>query len=214
MKLKKFNEHLSFPKLEQEIRNICREFYIKNYSINEDGSVDVNGDVEIEEWEIEKLPLRFRNITGGFWINDNKLKSLKGCPKTVDEDFSCAGNFLVSLVGGPESVGGDFYCNDGKLRSLEGSPRRIGGDFHCDNNRIVDFKGVPELIRYGFDCNHNPVNEIYQLNPCKDFIELLNEYDVIRDGSKVVETRLRQALEDSRCENISEEFEFINYKLI
>ena len=41
-----------------EIDNFCLEYGIKNYKINEDGSVDVNGDVSISDKRLDKIPIK------------------------------------------------------------------------------------------------------------------------------------------------------------
>ena len=93
--LKKYNESLN----ESEIHSICKKYRIKNYTINEDGSIDVNGDVYLREKGLTKLPLHFRNVSGGFscrnnqlsgfYCQDNQLTSLEGAPKSVDSSFNC-----------------------------------------------------------------------------------------------------------------------------
>ena len=77
---------------EQEIHDICEEYNIKNYSINPDGSIDVNGDVIIVNKNLYKLPLKFNKVNGNFYCSYNKLTSLEGCPKYV------GGNFYFYLI--------------------------------------------------------------------------------------------------------------------
>ncbi|MBO6006171.1 MAG: hypothetical protein J6P49_04875 [Paludibacteraceae bacterium] len=57
--------------------------------INVDGSVDLHGKIEEEE-----LPeyIQFGTVKGTFDISDNKLTSLRGCPKEVTGVFICDGN--------------------------------------------------------------------------------------------------------------------------
>lgn len=196
-----------------DIKDICYNHRIFNYTINEDRSIDINDDVDLGKYRLERLPLKFRNVTGSFSIGENSLTSLDGCPKYVGRGFYCSYNHLTSLKGGPESVGGEFYCAANKLTSLEGCPERIGGVLYCAENHLTSLRGFPEMVE-DFDCHQNPVYEVYSIRPRKEFAELLVEYDVIRDGNNVVETRLRQALEDSGCNNIPEEFKFKNYQLI
>ena len=45
------------------IDQICIKYNIKNYSINPDGSVDVNGDVDLSNKNLEKLPLFFGSVS-------------------------------------------------------------------------------------------------------------------------------------------------------
>jgi hypothetical protein len=41
---------------EQEIINICKKYNIQNYTINPDGSIDVNGDVWLSNKKLTKIP--------------------------------------------------------------------------------------------------------------------------------------------------------------
>ena len=51
---------------EQEIIEICKKYNIENYTINPDGSIDVNGNVSLSEYEIKKIPIKFNKVNGYF----------------------------------------------------------------------------------------------------------------------------------------------------
>ncbi len=52
-----------FENRDEEIHRICRGYRIKNYSINSNGSIDVDGDVFLNGNKLTELPLEFgRNI--------------------------------------------------------------------------------------------------------------------------------------------------------
>ena len=71
----------------QDIDSICQKYGIKNYTINEDGLIDVDGDVNIPNWELVELPIKFGNVSGGFNCSNNKLVLLEGAPSSVDGAF-------------------------------------------------------------------------------------------------------------------------------
>ena len=176
--------------IKESIESICEKYDITNYIINSDGSIDVDGNVDLDKLELFRIPLKFRNVTenfncsggyfncfnnklttlegapqtvgGDFYCNDNKLTTLKGSPKSVGGNFECSGNQLTSLEYGPESVGGNFDCHSNQLTSLEGLPE-IGGYINCRRNQIIDFRGVPEFFEGYFYCEGNPIEEIYTL---------------------------------------------------
>jgi len=100
-----------------QIYLICEEFNIVKYSINPDGSIDVDGNVELSYSGLVKIPLNFNKVSGLFRCDSNDLKSLEGCPKIVGGDFDCEGNFLTSLEGCPNSVGGYFDASHNDLIS-------------------------------------------------------------------------------------------------
>lgn len=133
--------------VEQEIKRICFEYKIKNYFINMDGTVDVEGDVELSSKGLNKIPLKFARIMGNFNVQNNRLTTLCGAPLAVGGNFNCFNNNLSNLVGAPRWVGGDFYCYNNQLISLEGSPATVVGNFHvCGNIKISNLLGCPLTV--------------------------------------------------------------------
>ena len=116
---------------------ICEKYDIENYTINEDGSVDVDGSVRLSSKGLSKLPLRFGTVTGDFDIEYNQLTSLEGCPKEIELNFCCFGNQLTSFKGGPSKVGGYVDAGNNEIESLDYAPLEVGGDFY-------DFFELPE----------------------------------------------------------------------
>lgn len=117
---------------EQEIHDICKKYNIKNYTINPDGSIDVDGDVSIANGRLEKLPLKFNKVSGDFYCSWEELKTLEGCPKEIGGDFFCSYNKLKTLKHSPSIISGLFYCVDNPLESLEGLNININR-LKCDN---------------------------------------------------------------------------------
>ena len=126
------------------------------YNINDDGSIDVNGDVNLRYRPLTKIPFKFRNVSGGFDCTGNQLTSLEGAPKTVGGGFDCTGNQLTSLEGAPNRVSGGVYCDNNQLTSLEGAPKTVGGSFYCQNNQLTSLEGAPNSVGGNFSCYNNP----------------------------------------------------------
>ncbi|MEI6297762.1 MAG: hypothetical protein WCO84_09090, partial [bacterium] len=125
---------------------------------NDDGEIDTQGDVRIEDYTGEFLPVQFGTVKGCFRAeNCKKLKSLKGSPKTVYGTFSCRGcTSLVDLNGCTHDVGEHFECDYcTSLKSLKGAPKKVyGGDFSCGRCKsLVDLSGAPEYVEGSFRCN-------------------------------------------------------------
>ena len=124
---------------------ICDKYGIQNWSINDEGRVDVDGDIDLVNFELTQLPLRFGKVTDDFWCQHNYLTTLNGSPSWVGGDFACSKNQLTTLEGAPQSVGGDFYCHTNYLTTLEGGPEKVGGDFYCNANRLTSLDGIGEV---------------------------------------------------------------------
>lgn len=122
--IKKFNES---QKNSIEIHETCDRYYIKNYSINQDGSIDVDGDVSFLYYpHLGKIPLKFGTVNGMFKVELCGLTTLENSPHTVTGNFYCNNNLLLDLTGGPKEVGA-YYCHNNKLTSLQGAPTIITG---------------------------------------------------------------------------------------
>jgi Leucine-rich repeat (LRR) protein len=191
-----------------DIDSICQNYGIMNYTINPDGSIDVDGSVILSSELLTIIPLKFGTVT---------------------RDFDCYNNKLTSLEGSPKKVGGDFDCHNNQLTSLVGCPEVIGVDINCRNNQITDFRGVPEFFEGLFYCEGNPIEEIYKLFIQEDkhitdlnllfgldglskCIRWINEFDVIQ-GNKVIMDRLEEVFHQLEME-IPENITFKHYEII
>jgi hypothetical protein len=194
MKLFRYENFIKESK--EDIDSICKKFGIRNYTINEDSTVDVDWDVNLYDKGLTKIPLKFGEVSGYFSCGDNQLISLEGSPLSVGGYFNCISNQLKSLEGSPLSVGGGFYCSYNKLKSLDGISGRISGGIYCYSNQLRDVKGVKDGWLGEFDIRRNPVYQIFKLFPedkWDEVIEILNEYEVIRDnGNLIILQRLEQ----------------------
>ena len=197
------------------IDEICYKFGVRNYTINDDGSIDVKGDVSIPTSGLTEIPITFNKVSGTFYCQNSDLTTLKGSPRFVGGSFYCHKNKLTSLLGGPKSVGGEFYCVANELINLKGCPEHIGGDFHCSNNKLTDLKGCPEHIGGDFRCdennifslegldadslsgniylNKNPIGSLFYVID-SDIVRAFNSYKVIK-GNEINLKRLRYAME-------------------
>ena len=116
------------------------------YTINDDGSIDVKGNVKLSNKQLTKIPFKFRNVSGIFDYHNTQLKNLEGAPTTVGGNFYCDVNQLQSLKGAPTTVGGDFDCFNNQLKSLEGAPAKVGGSFYCFNNHNLPYSELFKII--------------------------------------------------------------------
>jgi hypothetical protein len=216
-KIKSFSEHYSMNEsfhvelIPEDINAICKKYDITRYTINSDGTVDVNNDVNLRVKGLTKLPLKFGIVKGSFDCGDNELTTLEGSPIEVSGGFKCNNNKLTSLEGSPREVGRVFYCSGNQLTTLEGGPDHVGGDYYCGRNKLTTLEGSPidKNVRRHFSCKDNPVYSIYKLFPSyKSFIESL-DYNYLR-GTNIVKMRFKEALEELDME-MPEMIEGYNY---
>ena len=144
------------------IRAWLEEHGIKNYTINTQGEIDINGDIKITYKNIKEFPyfIQFGTIKGNFDCKHNNLISLKGAPREVKGTFDCACNDLTSLEWATAKVGGSFDCAHNYITSLEGAPDKIKGYFDCGCNEIKDLKGAPKVVGGYFHCGDNNLTSL------------------------------------------------------
>jgi hypothetical protein len=212
----------NFPTTRDEVVEVCEKYVIENYTINDDLSIDVDGDVSLTSNGLEYLPLKFNYVSGSFYCykNDlkslkgspktvgghfychsNKLKTLEGCTQTVDGFFDCSHNELKTLEGSPQTIGGNFLCYENELKSFEGSPQTVGGSFYCADNELRDLEYFPE-VDGSTNMRENPVNLllytfIYLPEANNFLIEYFNDYEIIRNRDTVMLDRLQTFIRDN-----------------
>lgn len=117
------------------IDDACKKYYICNYSINDDGSIDVCGNVSLIFLYSEVLPLKFNKVSGYFDCSDCSLTTLSGVPYEVGGYFNISNNWLKKIDHFPSKIGGAIFTNGNnfsdksytKLFELGYTP----SDIHC-----------------------------------------------------------------------------------
>ena len=163
------------------------KYFINNgtYTINDDGSIDVDGKVYVNIKNIANIPFKFRNVRDTFSCIRSRLTSLDGAPINVGGNFYCSNNQLTSLEGAPNSVGGYFNCYGNKLISLEGAPNSVGGNFICYDNPNLSYSELFKIV-------DNIKGDIYYYT-----------FDDIEDKDKIRRDRdVKDILKDSELGNL------------
>lgn len=104
--------------------------YIRNYTIEADGTVNVNGDVHITGCGagMPHLPVTFGEIKGNFSTEDVAFSSFKGFPNKVTGHVTIKRAIIVDdYVGFPSFIGGLALIKNIKAKSLNGFPKYIAG---------------------------------------------------------------------------------------
>ena len=116
----------------QDIKIWLNKYKITNYTINEDLSVDVDGDVYLYYKKLKEIPVKFNIIKGIFDCDNNQLTSNKFFPKEVYGKFSCHNNQFKNLDNFPKLV--TSWIVIGRSPNLE----NINGLWNCvfRGNRI------------------------------------------------------------------------------
>jgi hypothetical protein len=140
---------MTTEQIEKKIKKKCIQYKIENYTINPDGSIDVAGDVNLQQMKLAKLPLKFNKVSGNFYCQNNKLSSLAGSPISVGGDFNCSINHLVSLMDSPLKVNGNYICTNNILLNLVGCAEAIGGSLYVGDEVNSTYSGNIDIAVEG-----------------------------------------------------------------
>lgn len=160
-----------------EIESLCEQYLKVQYTINDDLTVDVHGNVDIANLNLREIPIKFGKVKGDFNCRNNNLTSLANSPNIVMGRFNCNHNKeLSSLKGGPIFVMTDFncsYCNlidlkylpkiiyndliayNNKISSLNNGDFAVGRDIDLTNNLLKDLNGIQNKIHGDLDLTNN-----------------------------------------------------------
>lgn len=174
---------------------------IENYQINDDLTVDVNGDVYLAGEELSILPIQFREVMGYFNIENNKLKSLKGCPKIVHKGFFCGHNKLKSLEYVP--ICESLHCDYNELTNLDYLPVSHINTLNAHHNKITQLENL-KINADLFIIDHNPVQtftyETIQNWEIKSTILLGEEIKNLLNQNNLVSSELLNYMDSSDTE--------------
>jgi hypothetical protein len=82
-------------KLTKKQRGFLDEVCDGEWTLNENGEVDVDGTVDMRNMNLTEIPVKFGEVKGEFSCSYNNLTTLKNCPTSVPNGgFSFLGNSL------------------------------------------------------------------------------------------------------------------------
>lgn len=96
----------------QEIIEWLDKYGVEHYTINDNLTIDVDGNVDLNFKSLSEIPFKFNIVNGVFNCSFNNLISLKNCPNVVNSSFYCMNNQLISLEYCPKIIKGLFWCDD------------------------------------------------------------------------------------------------------
>lgn len=102
-----------------KIHKFCKDNNILKYTINDDGSIDVDQMVIINK-KMKRIPIKFNKVYGSFYCRNIGLLTLENSPNYVGGTFYSDNNKLTSLYGCPKNVVGYFFVLDNPLETLDG----------------------------------------------------------------------------------------------
>lgn len=159
---------------------------IKNYKIDSDNHISVNGNVDISDNDLKEIPVQFNIVSGIFNCSYNNLTSLKGAPIKC-YSFDCSHNCLTSFEYGPLELFGNLIANNNKINSLKDFPiikvkysQERNGKFTNNNQVNIAFNNISLLelmMMYIQLFKENFINNNVEYRLSNNFYRFMDEYD-------------------------------------
>lgn len=133
----------------QQVEAWLERHQVKNFKIEADGTVDVDGNVRLLHYDGASVPVKFGKVTGDFICSIGELQSLQNFPTEVDGDCMVDHNILTSFEGLPQKVGGSMMAsgNEG-VESIDGLPREIGADLYLEHiPKLTSLHNIHKTVR-------------------------------------------------------------------
>lgn len=111
---------------------------------------------------LRELPIKIKIIDGELDISENELVDLKGCPEKVNS-LNASSNKLKTLEGSPKSIQDSFKVNKNPLVNLKGAPKFIGGNFDVNDCQLITLVGGPEEVKGVYDVSKNKLKNSFGL---------------------------------------------------
>ena len=132
----------------QDVEEILQKLNIKDYTINNDLSVDVDNDVELDGRILTKIPIKFNKVEGDFSCHSCKLITLENSPVSVGRDYNCGYNLITSYQHAPREVGNRFWGYENpKVTSLEFLPS-TAKVYDLEKIGVTSFHGIKGIIKH------------------------------------------------------------------
>ena len=144
----------------------------KQYTINKNGEVDVDGDVHFSNCGRLEIPVKFGTVTGNYEIMFNRFKSLKegGCPRHVGGNLVCMECLeLISLDGIPETIGEGFIY---QVTPIASYLRQKEGDDYDSIDIYQHINKYPELLR-GITMGDNDMKYLASINKHEEMLRAM-----------------------------------------
>jgi hypothetical protein len=102
------------------IELFCGEFNITKYYINEDYSINVYENVDLDKFIGDELPIKFNKVKGYFSCSKSNIKSFKNFPNFIEKNIYFQGNIIENFHGFPKIVNGRIVLWGSIIKSLDG----------------------------------------------------------------------------------------------
>jgi hypothetical protein len=156
-------------KTKQDIKNACYQLGITSIVINDDLTVDVNGNVDLKDTDLIELPVKFNRINGYFDVRYNQnLVNTDNFPVYVKDNLFASYCGIKELTDMPLEIGGSLDISFNELSEITFSKERatlgkckIGLNLYAQNNYFYDLSENPFEVGQSIDLSYCKLYDMY-----------------------------------------------------
>ena len=190
MLLQEMRQPRGFFRKKEKIAHWLHEHFVPStFEINDDLSVDVDGDVDLRDQNLKIIPVKFNRIYGYFSCAQNDLKDASFAPKYVQHSFFAWANPLTSFSNFPSYIGNTLSLLETNINSLHNIHmvcKHVGGKIMIPSGcshllGIFLIKGGNHTVEFGIKASYGKKDKDYDAEQ-KDrhLADILNKH--LRSG--------------------------------
>jgi hypothetical protein len=146
-----------------QVEEYCTKLWGNSFEVDDEGFVTVEDNLNFENYYGKKLPVKFREVTGGIYCQKSNLATMENFPQKVGHLLNIEGTKITSLKSCPEYVKHNFFCNQ-LVTSYVGFPKYIKGFVVLGDKHPIPFESyVPVLFGIVIDTIFHGSHELSEI---------------------------------------------------
>lgn len=162
----------------RNIKEVLDQYNVVDYTINNDGSVNLTKDITFFKKNLDKIPFKISIAPRVLDFSFNNITSLEGSPKECNVVFYAMNN--ISDLTGVPVVSKLLSLSNNKLEKLNFPKGFKTDELLLNHNNIYELTGIPSDFSGKIFLNQNPIATCFKTNDGKD-VHVFNSLKIIKD---------------------------------
>lgn len=162
----------------KNIEEVLDQYNVVDYSINNDGSVNLTKDITFFKKNLDKIPFSVSKAPRILDYSFNNISSLEGSPEECDTIFYAMNN--ISDLKGITITSRLLSLSNNKIEKLNFPKGFKTDELLLNHNNIYELTGIPINFNGKILLNHNPIETCFKTNDGKD-VHIFNSLKIIKD---------------------------------
>tara|TARA_Y100000389_G_scaffold127220_1_gene124559 strand:- start:1053 stop:1643 length:591 start_codon:yes stop_codon:yes gene_type:complete len=162
----------------KNIEEVLDQYNVVDYSINNDGSVNLTKDITFFKKNLDKIPFNISKAPRVLDFSFNNISSLEGSPEECDTIFYAMNN--ISDLTGVTITSRLLSLSNNKIEKINFPKEFKTNELLLNHNNIYELTGIPINFNGKIFLNHNPIATCFKTTDGKD-VHVFNSLKIIKD---------------------------------